>query len=144
MRKNSTWATVSTPKPSRCAAWVGGGWWVGVGGANLCVPALLQDGEDDDDDDDDAERSEWQKRFETELEVLLAPFGKSNADIKAMDTDTVYDFHVMLEKNRAFGAAMVKDFYQEFCEQDPDTRTTKKQRIGWIIGTLRAWSAAPA
>ena len=116
---------------------------MGVGGANLCVPALLQDGEDDDDDDDDddAERSEWQKRFETELEAILSPLGKSNAEIRAMDTDAVNAYNLMLEKNRSFGAAMVKDFYQEFCEQDPDTRNTKRQRIGWIIGTLRALPA---
>ena len=114
---------------------------MGVGGANLCVPALLQDGEDDDDDDDDAERAAWQKRFEKELEALLSPLGKSNAEIRAMDTDEVNAYNLMLEKNRSFGAGLVKEFYLEFCEQDPDTRTTKKQRIGWIIGTLRALPA---
>ena len=109
---------------------------MGVGGANLCVPALLQDGEEDADADDDG-RSEWQKRFETELEVLLAPFGKSTAEIKAMDTDAVFDYQLMLEKDSRLRAGMVGEFYKDFCEQDQGTRKTKKQRLGWMIGTLR-------
>ena len=120
---------------------------MGVGGANLCVPALLQSGEEGEEEDADADadgRSEWQQRFETELQVLLAPFGKSTAEIKAMNTDEVFDYHLMLEKERRLGAGSVGEFYKEFCEHDPATRKTKKQRLGWMIGTLRGWSAAPS
>ena len=115
------------------------------------MPALLQSGEDEDAGDDADERSEWQQRFETELQVLLAPFGKSNAEIKAMNVDEVVAYQKRLEKESRLGAPSVGEFYKEFCDSiwadsilDPATRTTKKQRLGWMIGTLRGWSAAPS
>ena len=89
-------------------------------------------------------RSAWRQRFETELEVLIAAYGKSTAQIKAIDTEEAVDYQLMLEKARCLGAASVGEFYKEFCEHEPATRKTKKQRLGWMIGTLRGWSAAPS
>ena len=101
------------------------------------MPASLQSGEDDDDDDDDDGRAKWLQDIADAMAVLIAPHGKSINDIKAMDDEEVAEYHEKIAADRHLGAVRIKEIYQEFCVHEPQTLTTKKDRLGWLIATLR-------
>ena len=109
------------------------------------MPASLQSGEDDDDDDDDDEsaKAKWLQGIADAMEVLIAPHGKSIDDIKEMSDEEAAKYHLLLSGDRNIAAARIGVIYQQFCVDEPNVvcskvANTKKEKLGWLISTLRA------
>ena len=102
------------------------------------MPASLQSGEDDDDDDDDeSAKAKWLQGIADAMEVLIAPHGKSIDEIKDMDDKEAAKYHKLLSDDRGIAASRIGEIYEQFCEHEPQTKKTKKDRLGWLIATLR-------
>ena len=112
------------------------------------MPASLQSGEDDDTVDDQSAKEKWLQGLADALAVLIAPHGKSIDDIKEMSDAEAAKYHLLLSGDRGIAASRIGEIYQQFCVDDPNVvcskaATTKKERLGWMIATLRVGAPAP-
>ena len=56
-------------------------------------------------------------------------------------------YHLLLSGDRGIAASRIGEIYQQFCVDEPHVvsdrlATTKKEKLGWLISTLRAGQQA--